>query len=540
MAKPSSPELRNPRRELALAVAAVLVSTAAVAQEPPPFGLNTPDGGITGVDPTVAEPPVPAEPQPEPQPEPTPEEPPPAFTHRTDINGYLATRTSYARSRVNGLFPTDDVPQWATLLELNGQLKVTFHPNGFAYADVSLIGQAGFDYRGLDKAGNETFTLLKDPAAVRPLISINELYALYEVAPWLNFMLGKKRIVWGPGQAFNPTDLLNVRKDPTDPTFQRAGAWLVRAEVPLETMAFTFMFAPQVTEQAVGIPYGFILYPDWDKNRPDTDAHYLFAARAYFLIADADVNVIGYFSNKYYDDFEKKLRVGGSFSRIFFTTWETHAEFLVQQGSARQYIKPQCVGGTILDAQGCLASGGFVDRKLNDSSYFPQLLAGVRKTFDDDSFISVEYMYQADGYTRAQFQDQINALDLFNQARALGINVPSSIFSTGTARDGIPSRFSFAPTVQHYAFITAQKPRLKDDFTLQLVLIANLQDLSTLWSPSVTWSATEWLQLSLLGFIPLQGPDALAATVKSTGGHASEYGLLPQLARVFIEARLFY
>src|SRR5206468_241692 len=99
------------------------------------------------------------------------------------------------------------------------------------YADVSAIAQFGFDYRSADATGLEQYTPIKD--AVRPLISLNELYVLQEVTPWLNVMVGKKRLTWGAGQAFNPTDLVNVRKDPTDPTFQRAGAWLARLEVPL-------------------------------------------------------------------------------------------------------------------------------------------------------------------------------------------------------------------------------------------------------------------------------------------------------------------
>ena len=72
------------------------------------------------------------------------------------------------------------------------------------------------------------------------------------------------------------------------------------------------------------------------------------------------------------------------------------------------------------------------------------------------------------------------------------------------------------------------------------MVIANLQDLSTLWTPSVIWSATEWLQLSLVGFIPVPGPNALAAKSQASGRYVTEYGSFPQLFRVFFELRLFY
>jgi len=480
----------------------------------------------------------------DPAPEPAPEEAPPAFKHTVEINGYVANRLGYGRSRWSGLIPTDDSPQWLNMTELNAQLKVGYHEHGFVYVDTSAIALAGFDYRLMNAEGFEEYQLTRDSPAARPLISINEAYVLQEAAPWLNFMIGKKRIVWGPGLAFNPTDLLNVRKDPTDPTFQRAGAWLARIEVPLESSAFTLLFAPQVTQSAFGIPYGFITHPAW--NKQDDQPHYLVGARAYFLVADTDINVLAYFSNKYFDDFENKVRTGASVSRIFFDTWEVHAEALLQQGSSRTYVEHECVAD-VMAALACnQQKRAFASRsRLDDTTWLPVILAGVRKTFDDDSFLSVEYLFQADGYRPDQYQDLINAFDGINQARALGLALPAGasllIPNAGGGSDqATPSRFSFAPTGKHYAFITFNKPRIKDDFIAQLVVLANLQDLSTLWTPSIAWSTTEWLQLSLIGFIPVPGPDALAAKVPSTGKYISEYGSFPQLFRVFFEVRIFY
>ncbi|MBL8953035.1 MAG: hypothetical protein JNK82_19820 [Myxococcaceae bacterium] len=485
--------------------------------------------------------------EPAPAADPAPEElpSPPTFAKKVEINGYVSNRLGYGRSRWSGLIPTIDSPQWLDMTELNGQLKVSYHEHGFAYVDLSAIALVGFDYRYMNDEGVEEYQLTRDAAAARPLISINEAYVLQEAAPWLNFLVGKKRIVWGPGLAFNPTDLLNVRKDPTDPTFQRAGAWLARIEVPLESSAFTLLFAPQVTQSAFGIPYGMVTYPEWDKQ--DDQPHYLVGARAYFLVADTDINVLAYFSNRYFDDFENKVRTGASFSRIFFDTWELHAEGLLQQGSSRTFVEHDCV----VDVQAALACNAqkraFAARsRLFDPTWVTQLLAGVRKTFDDDSFISVEYLFQSDGYRPDQYQDLINAFDGINQARAFGLALPAGAgllipnAGGGGADQATPSRFNFAPTGKHYAFITFQKPRIKDDFTAQVVVLMNLQDLSTLWTPSITWSTTEWLSLSLIGFIPAPGPDALAAKVPSTGKYISEYGSFPQLFRAFFEVRIFY
>jgi hypothetical protein len=71
------------------------------------------------------------------------------------------------------------------------------------------------------------------------------------------------------------------------------------------------------------------------------------------------------------------------------------------------------------------------------------------------------------------------------------------------------------------------------------VLIANLVDLSTLWTPSLAWSPTDWLTLTLYGFLPLPGPDALAAKT-SANVRVSEYGTLPFAWRALFEVRAFF
>ena len=501
------------------------------------FGLATPGDPPPIVEPIVEPEPPAASQTPDPAPEPDPVA---TFLHKVEANGYLSLRGSFTRSKVNGLIPTNDQPQLAGLAELNGQLKVSFRERSFVYADVSLLAQAAGNFRGVDVDGNETIIADHDIPSNRPLVSINELYALHEFLPELNLMLGKKRLTWGSGQANNPTDLLNIRKDPTDPTFQRAGAWLARLEVPLERFAFTAVFAPSVLKQLNGIPQQFLIWPGWDQK--DTELHYLAALRAYALVADADLNLMLFYSNLYGDTFKNKVRFGGSFSRYFFTDYELHTEFLIQTGSGRDYITPECVTSQQTALACGIAGTAFVGKtRLDDGVFYPKVLVGTRRQFDDESFLSIEYLYQADGYTKSQYQDLVNALDLIQQAKAMGVPpefIPN--LSSGATVDGVPQRFSFEPLAQHYLFLTYSKPRIFDDFTAQLVTLVNLQDFSTVWTPSVNWSTTEWLTLSLIGFIPVPGPDTLAARQKGTPNRITEYSNLPLSYRVLLEARVFY
>jgi hypothetical protein len=459
-----------------------------------------------------------------------------------EVTGYLDSRSSWTRARTWGLLPTDDVPQLQELLELNTQVKVKVRERSYLYSDVSLVANLGTHYRSRDASGAEVLLDDRNSPQAQPVVSLNELYAFHEFAPALNVLVGKKRLVWGPGLAFNPTDLLNPRRDPTDPTFQRAGVWLAQVEVPFEQMTFSLVFAPTLLKQVSGIPTALLTYPAWDKQ--DELAHFQVMARWYALVGDADVNVIGYYGNVSVDSFRDKFRLGLTFAKYFFTDYELHLEVLVQSGSARDFVNGACVASQTA-ALTCVTQGtAFTSQRLRDSqAFWPRLLVGTKRQFSDDSMLSLEYLHQSDGWTRDDLQSYAHALGLLEAGRRAGLPVNripgASALLGGAGSDGLPTRFAFDPRGQHYLFITFQKPRIFDDFTLSLVLLASLADLSTLWTPSVSWSATEWLTLSLYGFVPLQGPDSLA--VKTAEGVAvTEFGTTPFAVRAMFEARAYF
>lgn len=522
-------------------------------EEAPDAGVpvESADGGAPAEAPVEEAPPAEARPADAPVAEPPPSEPPPfepppeeVAPKKAEANGYVLGRFAYTRPRTWGLLPTTDVPVLSLLLEVNAQVQFKYWRDSKVYGDISLVGQAGFLYRVLDADGNVVDAPAKDVASVRPLVSINELYLHQETVPALTFTVGKKRVTFGSGFAFTPTDILNVRRDPTDPTSQRAGVWLAQAQLSLERFTFDVVFSPAVLKSAYGLPYQFVVYPEWDKQ--DDQAHYQLVGRAGTLLWDTDLNLLLYYGNKYNDAFEKKFRVGGSVSRVFFNALEVHGEILVQSGSSRLYFNPDCVADAATALACASRQEAFVDRTLlDDPALRPTVLAGGRYTFPDDSMLSAEYLFQSDGYTPAQFQDQVNGLDLLQQAAAVGITpnrIPGAteFLGQGAGGEATPQRFAFQPTAKHYLFLSYLKTQIFHDFTAQLVTVLNLQDLSSLWTPSVQWSATEWLQLGVYGMFLLPGPDALAATVPSSGKKVSEYSLLPMSWRAFLEARVYY
>jgi hypothetical protein len=457
-----------------------------------------------------------------------------------EVTGYVEGRAQYSRSRVRGLLPTDTLPEVQQLLELNVQPRVEYRPGGFVAADLSLFLQGAWRYRGLNAEGREVGVPPREATAARPFVSLSELYLSHEVVPALHLLAGKKRVLWGAGWAYNPTDLLNPAKDPTDPTSQRVGAYMVRVEVPLEKYTFTLLASPAVLAQESGLPRALLVHPSW--NEQDEELHYLVVARAYALVADADLNLMLFHSNLYRDAFENKTRLGFSFSRYFFDDYELHVEGLVGQGSVRNYPTPGCLENREA-ALGCFVRGEplISRRRLDEGRLRPRIIAGTRYMFSDESLLSVEYLYQADGLKRSEFQQVINGLSLLRTALELGVD-PEQVIGEllGSGEEGLPQRFRFEPIARHYAFVSFQKPKIRDDFTVTATLVANLQDLSGLLAPSVAWSTTEWMTLTLTGFVPFAGPSSLAATVPETGEKASEFSVVPISYRVLFQARLFY
>lgn len=455
-----------------------------------------------------------------------------------EVNGYVDGRTQLTRVRATGLLPTDDLPQLSQLIELNTQVRQSYSERGFLYGDLSLLAQLAGNYRGQNAAGEEVTVPAHDVPANHPLVALNELYVSHEVRPELNLLLGKKRLTWGAGMAFNPTDLLNPPKDPTDPTFQRAGAYMARIEVPFERWALTLVASPAVLQQRSGIPTQLLAYPSWEAE--DDHLHYQLALRGYALVENADLNLMVFYGNRYADAFERKLRVGASFSRYFFDDYELHVEGLFQTGSARDYVEPGCVTDPAAALRCVLEQTPIVSkRRLEEATLLPRVLVGTRRQFGDESMLSLEYLYQADGYSRAELQNLVSALYLVQQARRAGL-APNAGALGGTSQDGVPQKFSFEPFGRHYLFATFQKPKIRDDFTAQAVVIASLQDLSGMIVPSVSWSATEWLTLTLSGFVPFPGPRALAARMPESEEPVSEYTLLPIQYRGLFELRVFY
>jgi hypothetical protein len=426
------------------------------------------------------------------------------------VNGYADSRTSYTHARTDALLPADDVPTWSNLTELDLQLRWRWRQRAQALLDAGYFFQGGWGYPG---GGH-------DVPAYRPLAVINEAYGSYDLHEHLQLTLGKKRVTWGSGLAVSPMDLLNPPKDPTDPSLQRAGAWLARIEAPFERFTFTLVGAARATRIYGGVPGALLYYPEYPSAEAvqsngalpddrDDEPHYALAARLYALVADTDLNLVWTFTNLYQDAFEKKHRLGISAARLIGKSLEVHAEALLQRGTKRPMST------------------------LGEDALVVRAVLGPRYFFADDSSLGAEYLFNGDGYSGEELANLLALASSVPRANRLALQ------GAGARPDpGSPQKLRFDPLRRHYLFLMYTRPRLWDDFTVQATLFGNLHDLTGIFAPLVTWSATEWLSLTLAGFIPLPGVESRKLDV--AGRQKGELDLSPLGWRAMFSARTFY
>ena len=432
--------------------------------------------------------------------------------------GYLGTRVGWTEGfgEADPAAPPAAVlygpPRLGLLTEANVQLRVAPGEGYDLFADVSLFvnveTQASGPLAGAARLGNQLVP--------------SELYANLGFHPHLNGLVGRKRLVWGPGFAWNPADVLDPPKDPTDPSLQRAGAWMVRVEAPFERFTLTALWAPRATVVEAGLPRRFLSPPGGG------EAEQLLAARLYVLAADADLNLYWFWSNRYADAVPRSHRAGASLSRTFFRDLELHLEALAQRGRDVWQARPECLASRSPAAPAaCIAAGTdpLSHPGLDSGAVYLRAIGGGRWTFADDSFLSAEYAYDGTGLDAGEFEARRQFLTALPGLIDIAPRLPGALL-LGEG-EGQPVRFAFRPERRHYLFLVWQKPRIADDFTATATLLLGLEDRSGLLAPGLAWSAREWLALSLLAQLPF-------------GPHGSELGSLPFRFRAFFEARAWY
>jgi hypothetical protein len=426
--------------------------------------------------------------------------------------GYAGERLTYQPLWVNAPIPPKNYPEGIAETELNVQPKCKSDTTT-VYADFSAFLTADGFYKSVNEAGDTVASGV--PARQRTIGQgiVNEVYAAKESEGGLAALLGKKRVVWGSGFSFNPTDLLNPAKDPSEPATQRSGAWLGQLEDISAARTLTLLASPETSDRLGGMP------ETWQKQ------HYLFGARAYSLLAGTDVNLMVYDSNLYHDRFQHKLRYGASAAR-FFGALGFHGEVLLTKGSDRLYADPACTKDEAAIGR-CQVLGhpALGASRIDDARIYAKALVGVRYHFEDDAQFIMELLHQDDGYTKAEFQ---NLATLAGFAQENGQTLP---LGSGVA-------VAAQPQMKNYLVVHYGDYKVTDDFGLNGEAIANLQQQSGYVGPGLSYSPSASVQVTVR-YLELV-TSGQGAEIPGSAYTATETELAQMQRQLMVWVRAFY
>ena len=440
-------------------------------------------------------------------------------------NGFADQRLEHAQTRARSLVPTADFPEDQATTEINFKFESKDAPHLTLKSDVSLLGRAAEHFRATDADGYPLATKPSGLARRKLWANVAEAYAALSASEKWSFILGKKRVVWGSGFAANPTDLLNPPKDPLEPSSERAGAWLLGTELITNAATVTALLVPQVQEDDRGI---------WERGlrfrAADTGAEedrYLAALRLYTLIADTDINLMAFFSKKF-DGFATKLRPALSASKFVTQALEFHAEVLLTEGSAR--LLPTACTESMTTMAACRRSGEplVTPAKIHSHKVYPHALLGTRYAFANESELSLEYLYLADGFSAQEFAGFTNLV----AAGGAPLSSLGSVSSNGQPVAGKLRR--------HYLTLGHQRYQFLDDIYLSTNGLINADDGSGLIQASLLWQATETIHLTLAGLKTLEWDPRRGVQTMARSERVSESDLSPQEYRLTAAIRAYF
>jgi hypothetical protein len=399
--------------------------------------------------------------------------------------GYLLSRFQmYPADTGAVLYPALAVDKFQSFLEGNADL--TLRGERFALrSDVSAL------YR-VSPSGCRAGTDLPG------CLVINELYATLDVvANHLAVLVGRHRVAWGSALSFHPVEPMNPAPDPTDPSYQRLGAWTAMLELHADDFVVTGAWFPQVTHSAAGTP-----------DHLDVHAG-LAGGRLAWRPSGFELSAIGLY------DLQAQLPEVGASGSAVLGDWpfEVHGEALMHQ-------RRELHAGTLQPGNCPVQSLGIPHREVSDVS----AIAGARWDRGDGTLINLEYLRNGDGLRTADFNAVIATADL------LAMSCPDArIAPTDVAQDGRPPQFASAFLRRNYAIASAVLAKLGDEGMLAN-LGANASVLAGLDDRSGVVSARAVYTLHDTTIVRLGG-------LARFGGERTQYGILPFHGMVLLDVQ---
>ena len=290
-----------------------------------------------------------------------------------------------------------------------------------------------------------------------------EAYAQYGFGDGFSARIGKQRMSWGSGFAWNPTSRLEPPKNPLNPSIEQQGALAVRTDWIPSAWAGVILVAADSDAVATDVP---LEAPERTRRTA--------AVRARFLVRDTDVAVV--FSGGRGQRTLVGLDVGRTFGAI-----SAHAEASTYRGAE---LPP-----------------------ARDDQRFARLVAGLLWTRDQTS-VSAEYFYNGEGYSQDMLDQYLADLDSAYR-HSIDVFLPPAIQEAERRRYLALVAVPYSGGLglrQHYLQAAWTRGTASGTWTAALRGVVALSDGGTALTPGVTWSPTGHLTANLDAILTF-GPD---------------------------------
>ena len=318
----------------------------------------------------------------------------------------------------------------------------------------------------------------------------NQLYYRSFSEPF-SFVLGRKKVRWGVGYSYSPTDLVTQLKNPEDPNDRLSrvkGADLLQVSYLKGSSQIDLVYFPEV---------------DWifddsfiRKNRV--------GMRWYQFIDPFDLSFVGMI------DDDGEWAAGLNTSVAVGNALELHAEYLYSSANDRNYPDTKVDPEQFVYPYVPSSSDGVHD-----------VVLGGQYTFDNNLNLTLEYLYRSSGYSDNEFEAYYNHIAwLNNQYWQLADNQPAI-----SGLNEAATNFR-APQRRHYLFTRLYHPEVVQFVSLEMYSYVGLEDGSGFLVIMPTYRGSDSFDL----YVRLE---------KFWGDQDTEFGLVPEDLSAIIGVSLY-
>lgn len=271
-------------------------------------------------------------------------------------------------------------------------------------------------------------------------VSINQLYYQKKVDD-ISVLFGRKKVRWGVGYSYSPTDLLSQLRNPEDPEDRLGkikGADMLQVSLNTEKDQFDIAYVPDL---------------DWD-----FDGQFIrnsrMAIRWYRFVEPFDLSLVGTV------DEDGRWAGGFNTSVTYGKALELHAEYLYSSSSEKCYpdtsIDPSSF--TMPYFSGC-------------NEGYHSIVLGGQYTFENNINLTLEYLFRSDGYSDDEFRSYADHIGYLHSEYP-------TVMDPDPALAGLlesASNFNF-PLRKHYLFTRLYHPDLTNSISLEIYNYLSLND----------------------------------------------------------------